>query len=106
MIALQQPVDALLGGVGVAVLELGGELCNFESLTAEVGGDTERKLIGAWTKGTQQCAEGILVLPRLIAQGVRLVVEEDDAAAGLSGQTSDLDQGLTETILEDGRAAS
>jgi hypothetical protein len=56
VVALQQPVDALLDGVGVSALELGGELRDLELLTAEVGGDLLRDIgferdagVGGWS---------------------------------------------------------
>jgi len=45
VVALQQAVDALLGGVGVATVELGRELRDLELLAGEVGGDAEGQLV-------------------------------------------------------------
>jgi hypothetical protein len=47
VVALQQAVDALLGGVGITAVEPGGELCDLELLAVEGGGDSERQLVCA-----------------------------------------------------------
>jgi hypothetical protein len=48
VVALQQPVDTLLGGIGVAALDPDGELCDLKPLATEIGGDAEGELIRAW----------------------------------------------------------
>ena len=47
VLALDQPIDALLDSTGVTASETAGKLCDLELLTAKRGWDAEGELIGA-----------------------------------------------------------
>src|SRR5438552_5410103 len=79
VVALEQAIDALLGRVGIAAVELGREPRDLELLAAEVRGNAKRQLVG--TRCVEVvvleglCVERVLNAPAVLVYSLEVCVE-------------------------------